>query len=75
MIKPIWRYYKSVNDSLDIIFEENFSTTKIAKTPKWIILHLTAEGKPGMFWIKHYSEHKEELKAMYPEYDFETQEA
>ncbi len=71
MIKATWRDYHELNDNLDVLFDEGYKTNKTAKTPHWLTVYLTAEGKPALFWIRKYHKHKEELQELYPEYDFE----
>lgn len=71
MKKPIMRYYKAVNDSLDIMFEYEYSTMRFKREGKWLTVYLNDRGEPALFWIKQYSRHREELAAKYPEYEFE----
>ena len=71
MEKPIKRWYESDNDSLDVMFEYNYSTMKFEEPAYWLTVYLTNDGKPGMFWIRDYQKHQQELKKLYPDYDFE----
>ena len=70
MKKAIWRDYKAANDSLDIMFDYDYSTRSGKHENKWLTVHFNGRGEPALFWVKHYSRHKKELAEMYPEYDF-----